>query len=108
MYSIDHLPPAGRRRTAVRAELSGSTRCSALGITAAANAPVLALCRQLIAAGLDPDSAMAVYRNGTLALRVRSIGEAARLEINGDGTGFRPAREPDAGLLVRQTGAEAL
>ena len=36
------------------------------------------------------------WRNGTLCLRVCSIGEAAGLELNGDGTGFRPIRKPDA------------
>jgi hypothetical protein len=34
--------------------------------------PVLALCRELLAAGLDPDAAVEAYRAGTLALRVRS------------------------------------
>jgi len=33
-------------------------------------------------------------------LIVRSIGEAAALEINGEGTGFRPRRQPDAGSPV--------
>jgi len=35
---------------------------------------------------------MEVYRGATLALRIRSIGEAAGLEINSKGTGFVPAR----------------
>jgi hypothetical protein len=50
------------------------------------------LCRQLIAAGLDPDRALEVYRGATLALTVRSIGEGARLEINPKGTGFAVRR----------------
>jgi hypothetical protein len=72
----------------IRAELSGSDTCTAAGITARGTTPVLSLCRQLLAAGLDPDRAMEVYRGATLALRIRSIGEAAGLEINSKGTGF--------------------
>jgi hypothetical protein len=49
----------------VRAKLYGANVCSTANITATGSAPVLALCRSLIAAGLDPDSAMNVYRAGT-------------------------------------------
>jgi hypothetical protein len=77
---------------ALRADLIGRNACSANGITATGHAPVLGLCRQLLAAGLDPDRALEVYRGSTLALRVRSIGEAAGLEINSKGTGFVPLR----------------
>ena len=73
----------------IRAELTGSNLCSALVLTTRAPAPVLALCRQLVAAGHDPALPLEAYRGVTLCLRVRSIGEAARLEINGEGTGFR-------------------
>ena len=71
----------------IRAELIGST-CKAAGITTRGHAPVLVLCRELIATGCDPDRAMQVFRNATLALRVRSIGEAAKLEVNSKGTSF--------------------
>jgi len=54
---------------------------------------VLALCRELVEAGHDPGRQLHVYRNGVLALRVRSIGEAARLSIRGDGVGFRCGAE---------------
>ena len=63
--------------------------------------------RGLLAAGLDIDSAMEVYRNGTLALRVRSIGEGARLEISDDPPRFKRQREPDAAPPMR-SGAEAV
>jgi len=89
---------------ALRADLIGSNTCSANGITAHGAAPVLILCRQLLAAGLDPDQALHVFRGATLALRVRSIGEAAGLEIGGDGTSFRPRREPDAAPPMRKSG----
>jgi hypothetical protein len=69
------------------AELIGSDTCTAVGITARSHAPALALCRQLLAAGLDPDQALEVYRNGTLSLRIRSIGEGARLTVKDDNRG---------------------
>jgi hypothetical protein len=65
----------------LRAALVGSNRCTAAGITATGQAPVLALCRELLAAGFDPDQPLEIYRGTTLALRVRSIGEAARLTV---------------------------
>jgi hypothetical protein len=96
----------------VRAEIVGSDYCSALGIEARTSAPVLALCRELLAAGLDPDAAVEAYRAGTLALRVRSIGEGALLTVEENRFGtpvLRRWRDRDAGVgaasPVRQTGA---
>jgi hypothetical protein len=63
------------------AQLIGSRGCEALGIVATGNAPVLGLCRKLLFAGVNPDSALAVYRDRVLSLRIRSIGEAARLTV---------------------------
>jgi hypothetical protein len=80
----------------IRAELAGASTCSALSVTIESSAPVISLCRRLIEAGHDPATAMQVFRGDVLALIVRSIGEAARLEINAYGTGFRPRREADA------------
>jgi hypothetical protein len=74
-------------RQAVCAELFGSDCCSALGITARGNAPVLALCRALIKAGQDPDRPLLAYRGDMLCLRVRSIGEGAQLTIEDDRRG---------------------
>ena len=79
---------------AVRAELVGTNRATALGVEAHSPAPVLALCRALVEAGHDPATPLHAYRNNTLALKVRSIGEAACLEVNGEGTGFRPTTKP--------------
>ena len=67
--------------TVIRAELTGSDTCTAAGLTVHARAPVLTMCREMLAAGLDPDSALDVYRNGLLALRIRAIGEAAKLTV---------------------------
>jgi hypothetical protein len=88
----------------IRAELSSEPdghhhRCIAEGIEAIAEAPVLALCRKLVEAGHDPTSPMEVYRGDVLALHVRSIGEAARLEIGR--AGFQVRRECRGGSPVR-------
>jgi hypothetical protein len=69
-------------KTSLRAELSGSTICSAAGQVAIGHTPVLALCRELIEAGHDPSTPIEVYRGGTLALRICSIGEGARLTVD--------------------------
>jgi hypothetical protein len=85
----------------IRAEIVGENRASALGIEARASAPVLALCRQLLAAGLDPDQALEVYRGAILALQVRSIGEGALLTVEDNRFGtpaLRRWRDRDAGV----------
>lgn len=74
-------PNTNKSQDPIRAELFGSDTCTAGDLTAHGHAPVLVLCRQLIAAGLDPDRAMEVFRGTTLALRVRSIGAGARLTV---------------------------
>jgi hypothetical protein len=94
---------------AIRAEIVGEDRTSALGIEARASAPALALCRQLLAA-LSADQALEVYRGAILALRVRSIGEGARLTVEDNGTPvLRPWRDRDAGVgaapPMRENGA---
>jgi len=75
---------------ALRAELIGSDSCTTEGFSAVGAALVLMLCRKLVEAGFDPRTPLEAWRQGTLALRVRSIGEAAHLEINSKGTGFVP------------------
>jgi hypothetical protein len=101
--SVDKIDFDAPRAPPIRCELNGGNTARANGITARGTTPVLALCRQLLAAGLDPDQAMEVFRGATLALRIRAIGEAAGLEINSEGTGFRPARQPDAAPPVRSS-----
>jgi hypothetical protein len=90
-------PDALVNHTPIRATLSGDDIVTALGITAQSSSPVLALCRHLVDAGHDPATPMHVFRGDTLALIIRSVGQAANLEINGDGNGFRARRQPDAG-----------
>lgn len=95
--------PQTPARQVIRAELLGENTCTALGIVAKANTPILELCRKLIAAGHGPGSQLDIYRGETLALRLRSIGAAAALEINGEGTGFRLRRAPATAPPMRQT-----
>ena len=64
----------------IRATLIGCDRCEVEGYAVRAYAPLPAMCRELVAAGL----------------KARSIGEGANLEINGDGVGLRQHRKPDA------------
>jgi hypothetical protein len=87
---------ASKKAVPIRAVLIGSARCEALGISVCDAAPVLGLCRELVAAGHDPQLPLHAYRGDVLALRVRSIGEAAQLAIAGDGVGFRRRKEPAA------------
>ena len=42
-------------------QVSGSNTCTAAGLTVRSNAPALALCRHLLAAGLDPDRALSIF-----------------------------------------------
>jgi hypothetical protein len=65
----------------IPATLIGSDSCEAAGIRVRAHAPVLALCRELVAAGFNPAFSLEAWRGETLCLRVRSIGEAARFTV---------------------------
>jgi hypothetical protein len=69
----------------IKAALSSDSIASIVGSTIACigSSPLLALCRRLIEAGYPSSADLEAYRNETLALRVRSIGEATRLEIDG-------------------------
>jgi hypothetical protein len=69
-------------------QLTGADTATACGLTVRGNTPVLSLCRKLIDAGHDPDIPLQAFRGDTLCLKLRSIGEAARLRINSKGTGF--------------------
>jgi hypothetical protein len=96
---------ARHQRSTIRAELSGSDTCTALGITAQSPSPVLTLCRQLVEAGHDPATPLDAYRGEALALRVRSIDQAARLRIGTSGSGapiFAYAPAADTAPPVRQ------
>jgi hypothetical protein len=88
--NTEHCFP--RPQMKIRAELIDSNECTAGGLTMSGRAPVLALCRQLIAGGHDPGSPLEVWRGPVLCLHVRSIGEAARLRVATHGAGFECSR----------------
>jgi hypothetical protein len=66
---------------ALRAVIIGSNQATANGVTVRRRAPVLALCRALIEAGHNPDTPLEAYRGTKLCLKMRSIGECARLTV---------------------------
>jgi hypothetical protein len=80
-------------------------RVSAAGIeviaTRQGDAVVCALCRRLVEVGHDPALPLVVYRGVTLALRVRSIGEAAGLTVKETGSGPRLVPYQPFGAEVR-------
>ena len=86
--------------TVIRAELFGSDACAALRVAVCATAPVLALCRRLVAAGYDPALPLEAWRGPVLCLRVRSIGEAAQLRVATHGGGFERSRACAAGCTA--------
>jgi hypothetical protein len=91
----------------IRAEISGSDRCCALGVTVCASSPVLALCRKLVAAGYDPGRPLHAYRGDMLCLTVTSIGWGAKhvAEDNRLGTPvLRRYRPPLDGRYGRRLG----
>jgi hypothetical protein len=103
----------------IRAEIAGSNQANACGVTVSRHAPVLALCRALIGAGHDPATPLEAYRGSTLCLRVRSIGEGAKLTVSEATSDGKPRFAPfhafpdmDANVSgrapVRETAWEAL
>ena len=85
------MPQAqGRLKQPIRATLHGSDEGRAEGMVGTGASPVLALCRKLIQAGVDPARPLEAYRGDILCLSVRSIGEAARLTVKACGNG-KPA-----------------
>jgi hypothetical protein len=84
------------------AQVSSDTFAQAEGILVHTGSPILALCRELLSAGHGSTIAMEVYRGDVLALRVRSIGEAAVLRVNSIGCTWPLDRTN--GLLVVHAG----
>ena len=82
----------------IKAEIIGSDRCEAEGFSVRANAPVLALCRKLIEAGFDPARPLEAYRGSTMCLRVRSIGEGAKLSVE-EGNRLAPGSSNGGAVL---------
>jgi hypothetical protein len=85
------------------AQLIRSDACTALGISVRGVAPVLELCRQLIAAGHDPATPLHAYRGDVLCVTVPSIGEAAQITIHDNRHGmpiFRRAWKATLGVAT--------
>src|SRR4051812_41055440 len=96
------INPGNTTQPIITATFNGDRRCEALGISASGYSPALALCRELLAAGISPDAALDIHRNGVLALRIRTIGEAARLTVEDNENGsprFRLARPSRRGAV---------
>jgi hypothetical protein len=93
-----------RVATPIRAEITGSDACTALGTAVHGTAPVLKLCELLVAAGHDPAARLEAYRGDTLCLKVRTIGEGARLRVAPHGVGFECLPACTAAPPMRQTG----
>jgi hypothetical protein len=84
----------------LHAEIIGHDTACACGLTAKGAAPVPMLCRALITAGNSPDRPMEAYRDGILALRVRSLAVGAGLTVEDSSDGrprFRKYRPPFLG-----------
>lgn len=94
----------GQSNSTITAHLFGSDICTALGFAVQSPSPVLTMCRKLVGAGYDPILSLWAYRNGTLCLTVRSIGEGAGLRIGGQGVGFLYAPERAGGAPVEFDG----
>jgi hypothetical protein len=92
-------------KPAIRAMLIGSNRCDAAGFIVCGRAPVTMLCRILLEAGYDSGRPLHAYRGDVLSLRIRTIGEGARLTVKNAGSGcpvFAPA-EGAAAPVVRKS-----
>jgi hypothetical protein len=68
-------------------ELLGPCRAEAFGVAVRAYAPLCAIARRLIRAGLDPGLPIEAYRGDVLALRGRSLLEVAQLTVQDSSTG---------------------
>jgi hypothetical protein len=73
----------------VLGQMIGSDKATAAGITVRGPVPVLGLCRALLASGVDPNRPLHIYRGDVLALKVRTIGENAKLSVREDRAGPR-------------------
>jgi hypothetical protein len=93
----------------ILAELMGSDTCvcEEFELTTKANAPLIELCRVLVASGVDPRSPLIAYRRDKHgkpypSLNVASIGAAARLRPASHGVGFEVLAERTAGPPASQ------
>jgi hypothetical protein len=64
------------------AQITGSNRCDAEGLTVTGQAPVLGMCRKLLEAGFDPTRPLKAYRGDMLCLTVSPIGWGAGYTVD--------------------------
>jgi hypothetical protein len=89
--STENSPPRNsKQQLSIHAEITGDDGCSACGVSVRSATPIFSLCRALIEAGHDPSAAMECYRGNTLAVSVRTIGEAAALTVRESTSEGRP------------------
>ena len=83
------------RRTNYEGEMihESDTIATSCGVEIKSPSPVLSLYRRLVAQACDPAVGLQAFRGDVLALTVRSIGEAATLQIASHGVGFTRARD---------------
>jgi len=89
---------------AIVAELKGIDTAICAGKVTVSPTPVFDLCRELITEGFPPEMPLVAYRDGKLAFSIRSIGEAAKLEIGARGNAFIRRGERRIASLVRKNG----
>lgn len=100
--------PAGQGRREIVAEIIGDNSASAEGVTVQGAAPVLALCRRLVAAGFDPDRPLHAFRGTVFSIVAKSIGAAAEWTVKERGNGpalerWVPFPAPPVAPPVRKT-----
>ena len=88
MHGHHNVRGSAAQITAIRAELTGSDTCAALGTFVHSSTPVIVLCRELVEKAVDPRRPLTACRGEIVCLYVRSIGEAARLEVASNSHGF--------------------
>ena len=64
--------PRRQPAQAIRAELRGDNECRAAGLITRGTTPILAMCRKLVAAGVNPATPLECYRGPTLAITARA------------------------------------
>jgi hypothetical protein len=55
-----------QRQPTIRAELHGSSSCTAEGLTVKSPSPVIGLCKALVDAGRDPATPLEAYRDNVI------------------------------------------
>jgi hypothetical protein len=74
------IPPRLKRDVLVGQLFADNTCCLGTA-TVGGRTPVLSACRELIARGIDPETTVEIFRNGTLTLRISTLAAGARLTV---------------------------